>query len=52
MVLTMATKKNCKIHQVDVKSAYLNATLKDNMYMRALPRYLKKEDEGKVLKLL
>jgi len=36
---------------VDIKSAYLNAELKDMIYMCALPGYLKGKDEGKVLKL-
>jgi hypothetical protein len=48
----MAAQRDWEIHQVDIKSTYLNATLRDNIYMRAPPGYLKPGDEGKVLKLL
>ncbi len=51
-VLTMAAQRDWEIHQIDIKSAYLNAELHDNIYMRAPAGYLKKGDEGKVLKLL
>jgi hypothetical protein len=51
-VLTMAAQHDWEIHQVDIKSTYLNATLRDDIYMRAPPGYLKPGDEGKVLKLL
>jgi hypothetical protein len=51
-VLSMAAKNDWEIYQVDIKSAYLNATLWDDIYMRAPPGYLKPEDERKVLKLL
>ena len=51
-VLTIAARQNWEIHQVDIKSAYLNAELHDDIYMRAPPGYLKLENEGKVLKLL
>jgi hypothetical protein len=32
-VLTIATHCDWEIHQVDIKSAYLNAALKDTIYM-------------------
>lgn len=51
-VLSMATHQDWEIHQVDIKSAYLNAPLKDDIYMRAPPGYLKPGDERKMLKLL
>ena len=51
-VLTMAARQNWEIHQINIKSVYLNAELHDDIYMHALPGYLKPEDEGKVLKLL
>ena len=50
-ILTMVACQNWEIHQVDIKSAYLNAELHEDIYMRAPPGYLKPEDEGKVLKL-
>src|SRR5258705_13022036 len=51
-ILTTAAQHDWEIHQVDIKSAYLNAELRDDIYMRAPAGYLKKGDEGKVLKLL
>jgi hypothetical protein len=51
-ILAIATHHNWEIHQMDIKSAYLNVELKDTIYMRALPGYLKVQDEGKVLLLL
>lgn len=50
-VLTMAAHLDWQIHQVDIKSAYLYAELKEDIYMRVPPGYLKAGDEGKVLKL-
>jgi hypothetical protein len=51
-ILTIAAHHDWEIHQVDIKSAYLNAALKDTIYMQAPPGYLKTEDFGKVLLLL
>jgi hypothetical protein len=51
-ILTIAAHRDWEIHQVDIKSAYLNATLKDTIYMQAPLGYLKTEDFGKVLLLL
>jgi hypothetical protein len=50
-VLSMAAKLDWEVHQVDIKSAYLYAELKEDIYMRPPPGYLKEGDEGKVLKL-
>ena len=51
-VLTVAAQRDWEIHQVDIKSAYLHAEVKEDIYMRAPPGYLKLGDAGKVLKLL
>jgi hypothetical protein len=51
-VLTMAAQNDWEIHQIDIKSAYLHAEIKEDIYMRAPPGYLRAGDEGKVLKLL
>jgi hypothetical protein len=51
-ILAIAAHHNWEIHQMDIKSAYLNAGLKDTIYMKAPPGYLKVQDEGKVLLLL
>jgi hypothetical protein len=32
-ILTIAAHRDWEIHQVDIKSAYLNAALKDTIYM-------------------
>lgn len=50
-VLTMAAQKHWEIHQVDIKSAYLYATIQEEIYMRPPPGYLKDSQQGKVLKL-
>jgi hypothetical protein len=50
--VTIATHRDWEIHQVDIKSAYLNTALKDTIYMQVPPRYLKTEDFSKVLLLL
>jgi hypothetical protein len=50
-VLSMAAKLDWEVHQVDIKSAYLYAELKEDIYMCPPPGYLKEGDKGKVLKL-
>lgn len=50
-VLSITACRDWEIHQVDIKSAYLNAEIKEDIYMRAPPGYLKPGDAGKVLKL-
>jgi hypothetical protein len=51
-VLSITAHRNWEIHQIDVKSAYFNAELHNDIYMHAPPGYLKSKDLGKVLKLL
>jgi hypothetical protein len=51
-VLSIAAHHNWEIHQIDVKSAYLDAELHNDIYMHAPPGYLKSKDLRKVLKLL
>ena len=52
VVLANAAHQDWEMEHVDVKSAYLNAPLKEDIYMRALRGILKPGQEGKVLKLL
>jgi hypothetical protein len=52
VVLSIAARNDWEIHQIDVKGAYLNATLKENIYTKPPPGYLKQDDEGKVCKLI
>src|SRR5258705_2785484 len=51
-VLTIATHRDWEIHQIDIKSAYLNAELHDDIYMRAPPGYLTGKYVRKYVKLL
>ena len=51
-VLANAAHQNWEIEHVDVKSAYLNALLKEVIYMKALRGVLKLGQEGKVLRLM
>jgi hypothetical protein len=50
-VLANAASQGWEIHQIDVKNAYLNAELTEDVYMRPPPGYLKPGQEGKVCKL-
>jgi hypothetical protein len=52
VVLANAAHQNWEIEHIDVKSAYLNAPLKETIYMKAPPGVLKPGQEGKVLRLL
>ena len=52
VVLANAAHQDWKIKHVDVKSAYLNASLKKVIFMRPLKGILKLGQEGKVLRLL
>ena len=51
VVLANAANQNWEIEHVDVKSAYLNAPLKEMIYMKAPRGVLKPGQEGKVLRL-
>ena len=52
VVLANAAHQNWEIEHIDVKSAYLNAPLKEEIYMKPPRGVLKPGQEGKVLKLL
>src|ERR1700749_4235996 len=47
-----AASEDWEINQIDVKSAYLYAPLKERVYMKAPPGILKPGEEGKVLRVL
>ena len=51
VVLANAAHQDWEIEHVDVKSAYLNAPLKETIYMKAPRGVLKPGQEGKVLRL-
>ena len=52
MVLANTAHQDWEIEHVDVKSSYLNAPLKETIYMKAPRGVLKPGEEGKVLRLL
>ena len=51
-VLANAAEQDWEIEHIDVKSAYLNATLDEVIYMKAPRGVLKPGQEGKVMRLL
>ena len=51
-VLANTAEQDWEIEHVDVKSAYINAPLKETVYMKAPHGVLKAGQEGKVLRLL
>ena len=48
VILANAAECDWEIHHVDIKSAYLNAPLKEMVYMKPLHSVLKPGQEGKV----
>ena len=52
VVLANATTQDWEIDHVNIKSAYLNETLKETIYMKALQGVLKPGEEGKVCHLI
>ena len=52
VILANAATQDWEIDHVDIKSAYLNVTLKETIYMKALRGVLKPGEEGKVCHLI
>ena len=52
VVLANAATQDWEIEHVDVKSAYLNVTLKETIYMKPPRGVLKPGEEGKVCRLV
>jgi Reverse transcriptase (RNA-dependent DNA polymerase) len=52
VILANAAHQNWEIEHIDVKSAYLNAPLKEIIYMKPPRSVLKPGQEGKVLRLI
>ena len=52
VMLADAAQHDWEIHQIDIKSAYLNAPLDEVVYMHPPKRYLKPGQEGMVCRLL
>ncbi|GJU04480.1 retrovirus-related pol polyprotein from transposon TNT 1-94 [Tanacetum coccineum] len=51
MIIAIAAQHKWKIHQMDVKSAFLNRLLKEEVYVEQPEVYVAKGQEGKVLRL-
>jgi hypothetical protein len=51
MVISLAAQNKWKIYQMDVKSAFLNGILEEEIYVEQPMGYVIKGDEEKVLKL-
>jgi hypothetical protein len=51
LLLALAAQEGWRVHHMDVKSAFLNAELKEEVYVRQLARFVIAGPEGKVLRL-
>ncbi|KAA3483389.1 Zinc finger, CCHC-type [Gossypium australe] len=52
MILTIATLRNLEVHQMDVKTAFLNEDLDEEIYMEQLEGHVVLGQEMKVCKLV
>jgi hypothetical protein len=51
LLLALAAHGNWEVHHMDVKSAFLNGDLLEEVYVHQPPRFCDTKHEGKVLKL-
>ena len=51
LMISLAAQKICKIFQMDVKSAFLNDNLEDEMYVEQSAGFMVKGEEKKVCRL-
>ena len=49
MFLTVAAQRGWLVHQMDVKLAFLNSELKEELYVQQPPGFVAARHEGKVL---
>lgn len=50
IILVIGVQHGYEIHMIHFKSEYLNRTIKEDIYIHAPPGYLKKDQEGMVMK--
>ena len=48
LLLSLVTQKGWKVHQMEVKSAFLNGFQEEKVYVEQIPGYVKKGEEHKV----
>jgi transposase InsO family protein len=51
LIIALAAQESWKLHHMDVKSAFLNGELEEEVYVRQPPGFVKRGEEHKVLKL-
>ena len=51
VLLALAAQEGWKVHHMDVKSAFLNGDLKEEVYVRQPPGFVVAGEEGKVYRL-
>jgi Reverse transcriptase (RNA-dependent DNA polymerase) len=51
LLISHAAQNEWSIHQIDVKSAFLNGMLEEEVYVKQPLGYMKLEKENKVLRL-
>lgn len=51
LIISLSAQYGWSIHQMDVKSAFLNGPLKEKVYIDQLDGYVKKGEEYKVFRL-
>ena len=52
LLLAHAANEGWPVHHMDVKSAFLNGELQEEVYVELPPGFVLKEHEGKVLRLV
>ena len=51
LIFAITCQKNFELHQIDVKGAYLNGTLEEDIYMHQPKGFMKQGEEHFICKL-